>query len=224
MTFPFPIFSPRAELSLEKTDVTFSTANDPEYTFSNRAIGLADPDRYIAVAVSLRDDSANGQITALTIGGISASKAIGNQQSASSLSIHSSIWIAAVPTGTTATIVATCSSTSTDCAITVYRLTGIAGTAPSDTDSSIAEGTDPLAAMDLDIPTGGGIAIGCGAQNFGAGASWSGLVEDDDALNGSLLHTAASELLTAAETARAIEVTLVQDSHRSAVCAVWASA
>lgn len=223
MTFPIHYISPRAPLSIAKTDVTSSTSNLISYPFNGRAIGLPDPDRYVAVAISLRDDSNNGRVTGVTIAGIPASEVVGIEHGGSSLHIHSSIWIAAVSAGTTADIVVNCFTTSTDCAITVYRITGIGSATASDTDTAVAAGGVALPAMALDIPVGGGVAIGCANDDDSStAATWSGLTENDDFDVDNIRHTAASELLTAAQTARPIQVSFGTSNLRSAVCAVWA--
>lgn len=222
-----PVHAPRAPLSIAKTDVTSSTSNESTYTFSSRAIGLADDDRHVIVAVSLRDDSDNGRVTNVSVGGVAATEAVGAEVGISSVHIHASIWIAKVPTGTTATVVVECFTTSTDCAITLYRVTGIASATASDTDdATVSSGGGSLPAMELDIPNGGGVAVGCGCDNDSSeSATWTGLTEDDDFDVDNSRHTAASQLLTSAQTGRAIELQFGSSTdYRSAVCAVWAQA
>lgn len=221
MTFPFPIYSPLGPAVATETDSVSSASNDFTYTFTDRAVGAADPDRYVVAAVTMEDDGVSASATAVTIGGVTADEVVGITHAASSESTYAGLWIAKVPTGTTATIEVTGNTTMTGCAVTVYRVTGIRGPTATDTDTD--SGTKTTFSMDLDVQSRG-VAIGTAKnRDQGSAASWTGLTEDDDFQSDNTRHTAASSVFSANQTARTIEVVMGFERGCSA-CAHWASA
>jgi len=108
--------------------VTYQTqtsgTTSTNYTFSSQAIGTATSDRIVIVAVHLLNTGATG--SSMTVGGISATRQVRSQRGTGT----SEIWTAAVPTGTTATIVVNGSAASDRCGIIVWTATGLlSGTA-----------------------------------------------------------------------------------------------
>lgn len=221
MTFPNPIYTPLGPAARTKTDSGNITSNDAVYTFTDEAIGTAEPDRYVAVAVTMEDDGVSASATAVTIQGIAATEVVGISHAALSESTYAGIWIAKVPTGTTATIVVNGNTTMTGCAISLYRLTGIASPTATDTDTD--SGTKSLFSMDLDVQSRG-VAIGVAkSRDQATAATWSGLTEDDDFQSDNTRHTAASGVFAANAAASAITVTMGSERGCSA-CAHWATA
>jgi hypothetical protein len=221
MTFPNPIYTPLGPAAREETAATSSANNDAAYTFTDQALGAAAPDRYVVIAVVLRDAGGLPEASTVTVQGISATEAVGVTFNNTTEAYYASLWIAAVPTGTTGTVVVTGNATMTDCAISLYRVTGIASPTPSDTDTD--SGDKSLFSMDLDVQSRG-IAIGVAIhETHLTAATWTGLTEDEDAQADNIRYTAASEAFSVDANALAITVTLGADNG-AAACAHWASA
>lgn len=152
-----------------------STTDASSYTFSSVSLGTADADRHILVATGARASSAR-TITGVTIAGISATEL----RDSSADQTNGSLWIAAVPSGTTGNIVLTYSGTMVRAHIAVFRLVGINPT-PVDVDShGIAGSSSAARTVTLDSVAGGyavGAYVASGASTT---ASWSGVTEDYD--------------------------------------------
>lgn len=147
---------------------TEDTVNRTVYTFTGVSIGAASADRRIVVVAVARSGSAI-TLSSMTIGGISATKAV--DEVGNGLICSQSISIAAVPTGTTATIVVTMSASVGCCSIFVYTTTGIT----SDTATDIA-----TSGTTIDVIKGG-LLIAFSSNGSGANASWSEVTEDYEA-------------------------------------------
>lgn len=125
---------PDATISFTASPST--TNNNTVYTFSNAAIGDADANRVVAVAVFA--NSLLGDFVGVTIGGITATKAT-SVFSSETAGNAAGIFYANVPTGTTATIVITCNDEASRCATAVYRIIpGYGRTATLDTAGAYA--------------------------------------------------------------------------------------
>lgn len=160
------------------------TTNLTVYTFSSQAIGTANSTRQVVVGVS-----SNETVSTVTIGGISATKIleIGGSQRAG-------LWVADVPTGTTADVVVTFASGGARCAIGVWALYN-AASSTDDTGSSTA---NPLTDT-LNIPASG-VAIGY-AYTFNSPSRtfvWSGITEafDEDVESTARSSGASDEFTT----------------------------
>lgn len=109
--------------TIEFTASTFNANNRPDYTFNNVAIGSANSSRIVAVVVYTTQA---GNSTSVTIGGISATRITRYNSSGTQ---ELSIYAAAVPTGTTATIFIQLPDDAGRCGITVYKIVpGYSGT------------------------------------------------------------------------------------------------
>lgn len=84
------------------------------------SIGDADPDRHVILAIGL--SASTRTVSTVTIGGVSASRVSDGvteaQQQGSTTTVE--MWIAAVPTGTTANIEIVCSGASNRCVASVW--------------------------------------------------------------------------------------------------------
>lgn len=161
------------------------------------AIGTASSDRLVAACFTTKT---NGTVSSVTIGGVSATKAIGARDTGSNPNQVSEIWVAAVPTGTTAVVVVTFSSNTNLTSVTTYSITGSSSTV-SDTDSAIGAGVT-ISMSALTVPANGQ-GIACLCQNTPASAvSWTNATEQDDvqAGGGSAIHRHSTALITAAGT------------------------
>jgi hypothetical protein len=163
---------------------TFTQSVGTQFTFSSQAFGTASSDRVVIVSVVVADGTA-GTVSAVTIGGVSAT--IIRQASDSTLT--GAIVAAAVPTGTTGSVVVDLSTSRGACAIGIWSATGqvsAAGVA-SNSNTDLAELT--LVAED------GGFVIGL-CCNLGATprtTTWSGASEDfDDVAEENTYHSGAS--------------------------------
>ncbi len=118
------------------------------YTYSAVAIGTAHFNRHIAVAV-LFDNTNDYPPVSVTIGGVSAALVV-------SRSSNIALYIAKVPTGTTADIVVTYATAALRSAIGVWRLDGLASaTAHATNNSSFV--SNSIQTLSLAVPAGGAV-------------------------------------------------------------------
>lgn len=174
-----------------------SAADLTTYTFAAQPLGAAAADRYIVVGVQRRPAAT---VSAVTVGGVSATQVVTATNSDNAVSL----WIAAVPTGTTGDVVVTLSTGVLRCAIQVYRLTGIASPVPYHTVTGSGTGT---ASGALNIPAGG-VAIGCAVQGTTTtAATWAGLTEDYDAQVEVITASSASGTFASPQTGLTVSCT-----------------
>ena len=197
--------------------LTFASDGNTDYisagthTYSSQGIGVASSDRVVLVSIyslSLHD------VQSITCGGVSMTKIRAANYDTYG---KSSIWGVAYPTGTTADIVVTYSSSSGVYfnAIGVYALTGTASDFTkfdfgSDTASSTMSTT-------LDIPANGAVLVTGGADGGSAFSADAGFTEDWEEITtvspGVAGGGSASHL--AAETARTITATTNDTTHQA---------
>jgi len=196
--------------TITHTDYTFDEVNRSVYTFSSQAVGTAGSNRDVAVCVTLRGNSTSP--TSVTVGGTNLSQAVSSIAS----SDVAEIWIGAIPTGTTADVVVTFSASQSRCAVNTYAIYDLVSTTPSDTATSSA---DP-ASLNMDIPSGNSIALGCAYTNTTSDATWTGLTEDNDSSDHGG-NFAASDAFSSSETDRTIECDYSSATSPSACAAVF---
>lgn len=168
-----------AAATITPTDNATQSTVSTTHTYSTRAIGTAFADRIVGVCFNLQPNStAITAITTVTIGGITATQ--GTFVRISNRTV-STTYAAAVPTGTTATIVITADQNIFGSAISVYSMANVASVTA--THSVTSTGVDP-AAGSLNVMAGG-VAMGCAADDAGGTVSWSNLTEDTDTAFGS---------------------------------------
>jgi hypothetical protein len=105
-------------------------AGSSPFTFSSIAIGTAAANRYVIVGIGAT--ATPTAVLSVTVGGIAATQVV-SQVAGNSIA---AIWIALVPTGTTATIVITFTGSTQKCSIGVWSATGISPTALSTASST----------------------------------------------------------------------------------------
>lgn len=112
------------------------------YNFTNQDIGTAASDRYVIVAIGNGFTGGPRTVSAVTVGGISATQVV----SVSGSTTNACLWIAAVPTGTTATIAITLSGTvGQGIGIAVWAAYGLSsGTASASGSSTASPGSITL--------------------------------------------------------------------------------
>lgn len=134
-------------------------------TFTAVPIGTASADR---IVVALYNSTAVA--TGMTIGGVTATKAIDELTGISGLQM----WYAAVPTGTTANIVVTAGGAMSNESLIVGKLTGVTA-APSNTSVELPSSSDP-SNISVTVPlTGFGIVGIYGTPTL---VGWTGATED----------------------------------------------
>ncbi len=161
--FPFAYPSPTgasgpSPIFYRDTDIQSGPATG--FTFTGKAIGPAASDRYVFVGTM--QHAATRTVSSMTVGGVSASLVVRQQGG----SITSELWMANVPTGTTATIVVTWSgSVDLFCGIGVWSATGLISTTPVATGGDVVN-TDPTLTLSS-TPGGFGISVADHPQTAG---------------------------------------------------------
>ena len=168
------------------TDSSVNTTAQTTYTFSSQAIGTASTDRVVAVGVSA-GNSPNA-VSTMTIGGVSAVKAIDVTNGT-----ETELWYATVPTGTTGDVVIVFAGGKGRCGIGVWAMTGVTGV--GNTNTSISSTSTLTVSGRNDA-----IVLGVWGGKDHASVTWSGLTEDFDidiTGAGSQYISGASKKLTA---------------------------
>lgn len=132
-------------------------------TFTAQPIGAADSSRRVLVAVTLFDTSGTFP-QSVTVGGVAATKLVSEAVT--------SIWSAAVPTGTTADVVVSSfngATTIDSCAIKVFRLVGANPTPTESVVTATSFVGDPTIAVTT--PSGGGSLIYGWTESLGSTAT-----------------------------------------------------
>jgi hypothetical protein len=169
------LFTPVAFLKrgFQATFVTSvsDTSNATTYTFTDASVGAADSTRKVYVTVHW--GGAAVTLSSATIGGVSATI---HEQDAQGSSRQCAIISAALPTGTTATVVITLTGGSSRCYIGIYRVIGQSGGPNTNKNNNLgASVTADVAAL------GGGAVIACVSGNVvGGTTSWTGVTENYD--------------------------------------------
>ena len=161
--------SPEVELTASSSSSTTATS----YTFSSQSFGPASSLRYIIVSVTGRS-GAGVSISSVTIGGVGATQIVYAKPNTDAANYsHAGIYIAAVPSGTSGSVVVSLTGGSLlRCGIGVYRVDQMSSPSAFSTATDTDASNPQTASISV---TSGGFAIGVAySQN---GASWSGLSE-----------------------------------------------
>ena len=172
--------------------LTYVTATDAAgggspQTFATVSIGTAAYDRRVILAVAAGGGATVGTVTGITVGGVSATKIV--EQLGAGNQTRSQIWIALVPSGTTADIILTYSASVSQFGIGVWNATGLSvNTAFASGGSTADPGTATLAC------TGGGFCVSLAATfNLSTSLTWTNVTEKYDQVQGTqLTHSGAS--------------------------------
>ncbi len=176
--------------SIVFTDRAGSLASLTTYTFAGLAIGSVTATRRIVVSVQAT--TAALAAISVTVGGISATEVTGcsGYQSGEGWTIR--MFIAEVPTGTTASIVVTVTGGATGCRLGAWALYDLLSSVPT---ASAVDVTDPVSmAVNVDA---GGVAVAFAVSRFAM--TWTGLTEDFDAVVASGQISGASLSFEAAQ-------------------------
>lgn len=208
-SIPFPgpgsgntAFTPAAAIAL--TDNDAQEAAQTVFTFTSKAAGAAASNRYLLAAISGRSGSTATDITSVTIGGIAATNVIRVFGAGSGSGENvTAIYIAAVPTGTTATVVVTFNVNFARCSVSLYRAVDLVSSTATATASSLV--ANPTGTFNV---SAGGFAIGAAYTQATSSFTWTNLTENvDTTTNFTNTYTAASSNFATAQTSLAITAT-----------------
>lgn len=186
---------------------TAGSAVTPNTTcdFTSVSIGTADATRRVVVGVaSVTTSGSAPSFSAMTIGGVSASLIISDTRSGDVSELGAALFMAEVPTGTTADINTTFSGDADACTIGVWRVIDLTTSTPVDSDIIYFEGVNS-GTMTL-TTVNPGVAIGFQYMYSDGGAmnvTWTGLTEnferdtttsDFEVTSGASATTSASSL------------------------------
>ena len=153
------------------------TSNLTTYSIAGVSIGTATADRYVVAAIGGTTSAGTRTISSCTIGGVSATF-VGRINVTASCSLE--FWIAAVPTGTTATIAPTWSAGMLNCGVATWALTGLTSSTPV---STATDSTPTTNAEDVNLTTTiGDVIVGAtlSANATNRTFTWVGVTEDAD--------------------------------------------
>lgn len=168
--------------ALDFTDHKEDTVDAISTSQTGVAIGAADANRIVAVAVWWRPAASTDVVSSMTIGGVSATQVSGAKivgQPGGGFPCIADVWYAAVPSGTTATVVINFSGTFSRLSFGAYRIITATPT-PSAVQTAENSGSSILTLSALAIPSGGG-AISCfghRAPGTANDVTWSSAVKD----------------------------------------------
>lgn len=195
-----------------------STANLSSYTFSGLAIGAADSERLVLVGV-FGSSGAGTDIDSVTIGGVAASLVVKRVNSESDIQM-AGLYIAAVPTGTTADVVVNFNGGKLRAGVGVWRLVG-----GEVVDTDFSEGNTPgtSTSIALDVPEGGAVVayIG-GSTDYPDSLGFNGVTEDfGGTVEGASGHAGGHVDSLSADASYDVEATSDQFGNMSLVgCAI----
>lgn len=160
---------------------TYVNATDLTTYSTTSNIGTASSDRYVLIALASSNGASPRDISTVTIGGVTATllkKAL--LDTGSNQTRIAAIYMAPIPTGTTAAVSVTFNAAMARFGMSVYRVTGLSSATPQDS-VSISGLTGTSGNLSLTASAEGGIAVGAYyVQDATATYTWSGLTENAD--------------------------------------------
>lgn len=195
--------------TITQTDFVKDDTSLTTYTFTTRAIGTADPNRSIVVAVGSPANAANRTISTITLGG-SGMNAVGSSFLSSGgggAFAEVGLYILPFPSGTTATIVVTWSGAADRMAIGIFALYNITSQTPT---AIFTSGANP-ATGSINISAGGVALAAVFAFHASSALSytWAGLTEryDQQFVATNLAYSGASDQFVTAQTGLTVTAT-----------------
>jgi len=199
-----PVFYYIDLVPVEITAQAVATSNTAATSilFSNMAIGSADSNRFVLVPMSWQAAATAVVIQTIMVAGVTATQLVLGGFSGGVR--NTGMFIAQVPSGTTANITATFNSPPTNCNIATLSVVGLITAAANGTAASTAAA--PTGSLNCDAF---GAMIGCAYAGAAAPptANWSGIVEDYDVNNGLQCFTVAHSNFSTAQSALALTCT-----------------
>jgi hypothetical protein len=170
------IFAGTPPVAVTSQASTSQNSGATTYTFTSMAIGTAAANRYVVAAITGTGISGAETVSTVTIGGISAVQLVSDSLNGGSNNVIA-LFIALVPTGTTANVVATFSVAQVRAGAATWSVTNLLSTTPTGTNS--AQSTISAAVTASANVTGQGAIIGaCMEQPLGATFTWTNLSSD----------------------------------------------
>jgi len=184
------------------------------YTFSSSSIGAAAANRLVVVGVASGDasGSASSHMT-VTVGGNAATLI-----AQAGGTVFASLWYINVPSGTTATVVVSCTSGGYfECGIGIWSLYNLSSFTPV----SHAEGSSATSNLNMNVNKNDIIVMM--THNYPGSTSLTGVTSDFSGvtIDGTALMTGGSYQAAAAETPRTLTATFSSATYRGAAAAVW---
>ena len=174
-----------------------SETDASSYTFSSISFGTAAADRHIVcVGGWEHSTSASTDPSSVTIGGVTATKVLTRNDGRYDRSF---MYIAAVPSGTSGSLVVNLPVTAWRCGMGCFSIYGadITPTATG-TDSGVSGSEDLEVSIDVDA---GGVIVAVAENNTATGGyTWVGIDEIWDEVEASLCVSGAAKTFSAAET------------------------
>ncbi len=181
---------PVIPVTIAYTATASSNANAVSYTFGSVAIGTAAANRRVVIAVG----AYYGEISSMTIGGVSAVYHVGNAADRNASNVYmGEIWSAPLATGTTATIVTTFTTSIYRMGISAFALYGASATA---TDTAVDDDLSNPNTVAIDIVKGG-LAVGIVGQGVARAATWTNMTERNEVALESGVSFSAADTNTA---------------------------
>jgi hypothetical protein len=148
---------------------TPNTTDGTTFTFTNANIGTAHANRYVLVVVQAGNGNA-AALTSCTIGGVEATLYASGTATAENR--YTGIFGRAMPTGTTATVVATFNDTKGACHVAVHTVNSATALTLHDTASG---NNGSQVSVTIDVPENG-LVLGSGVRQGVTGdVIWSGM-------------------------------------------------
>jgi hypothetical protein len=133
-----------------------SDSDDTSYTNSAAALGTADADRYVVVAIPIYQGTSNITISSVTVGGVSATKIHGETfDSGGGNRSLVDYWKVNVPTGTTGDIVITPSGTAPRMSFSWWTCIGDVQIMDKQVHKAVSTGTENVLTVTLQRPDNG---------------------------------------------------------------------
>lgn len=210
------------ELSITYKGHSLDSGDSNSYTFSSKDLGAASGTRRIFVAAHTVDTETDTHVSAVTIGGVSATVHVTEDHQLSPPSgVASCVGIASalVPSGTTGDIVVTWTNTTFRCGMSYWVTHGLQDGSPTDTQSD----TDEAINFTLNVPVDGlFICAGTTSSGGASNASWTNAPEDYDAAGESgENYTGGGQLLPAGDATRSITCNFTSNSEDVGVGVSW---
>jgi len=161
-------------------------------TFTFSGVSLATPAANRSIVICAAAVTSTGvSITGVSVAGLSATEVVTEDNGG----IHTSIWIAALPTGTSGNVaISVSSATAHTVAFAAYAIYGNRSATPNATGASASGASGAT----ISAP-GSGVTIACALANSGGSPSWSGLAADGNQSMGTPILSFASAQIASAE-------------------------
>jgi hypothetical protein len=189
------------------------TPDQTAYTFSGQAIGTAAANRRVVVGTSVGGDGSK-PLNTVTVGGISAID-LGQSGVTSPDLLNNELWMAVVPSGTTADIVLTFAASQSRVGIGVWAV-GTTQTGASDT-LGVSVDSGGSAGGTIDCPAGG-VIIGVHTVRAATTFTWTGIDEDFETnVDGTVLDSSgASKAFAATQSSLSVDANPAGGSQMTA--------